>query len=257
MGLSLAARRLHVQLKSGTAGHEELRSLFNIDSLNLAGGESLALYGPSGSGKTTLLNLLAGLQQQPDAEVVWRDDAGTPEPNRRNDMTQLQGSAREIWRLNHAGLVFQQFQLFAAMTALENVLTPYRFDHWRCPSQAKTRAAELLTQFDVEPSTRTGQLSRGEQQRVAIARALVRQPAVVIADEPTASLDPTTASHVMDVLLQECLRRKVTLIVTTHDATFAPRFGHALALYNGRLTPIAATAAKRVLQYIDEPVIKK
>jgi putative ABC transport system ATP-binding protein len=256
MGLSLAARRLHVQLEAEIVGHRALRSLFNIDSLDLAGGESLALYGPSGSGKTTLLNLLAGLQQQSGAEIVWSDMASAPHPNRQHDIMQLRGSARETWRLKHAGLVFQQFQLFGAMTALENVLTPYRFDHWRCPPQAHLRAAELLDQFGIEASARTGRLSRGEQQRVAIARALVREPAVVLADEPTASLDPRTASHVMDILIQECSHRKVTLIVATHDATLAPRFDHALALHNGQLMPMASTTTKSLPERFDAPVLQ-
>ena len=242
MGLSLTACRLHVQLTAEAGGHQELRSLFKIDSLGLAGGKSLALYGPSGSGKTTLLNLLAGLQQHQGAEIVWSDSTLAPHAFIQQDITQLRGSARETWRLKHVGLVFQQFQLFGTMTALENVLTPYRFDHWRCPPQARLRAIELLHQLGVKALATTGRLSRGEQQRVAIARALVREPPVVLADEPTASLDPRTASNVMDVLIQECARRKVTLIVATHDATLAPRFDTALTLHSGQLKPLAVVA---------------
>lgn len=260
MGLSLTVRRLHVQLKAKTAGHVALRSLFNIDSLNLANGESLALYGPSGSGKTTLLNLLAGLQQHPDAEIVWSERAAEAQQathlNRQQDLMQLRGSAREMWRLMHAGLVFQQFQIFGTMTALENVLTPYRFDHWRCPPRARLRASELLGQFGIKPSARTDQLSRGEQQRVAIARALVREPAVVLADEPTASLDPTTASHVMDILIRECSHRMVTLVVATHDEALAPRFDHVLALHNGQLAPLASIGTECVPDRLEVSVRK-
>lgn len=251
MGLSLTARRLHVQLSAESVGQHALRSLFKIDHLQLPSGESLALYGPSGSGKTTLLNLLAGLQQQPESEIVWREEDNAPLENSQHDVAQLKGSARETWRLNHVGLIFQQFQLFGTMTALENVLTPYRFDHWRCPPQARLRAVDLLRQFDVEPSAHTGRLSRGEQQRVAIARALIRQPSVVLADEPTASLDPETAGRVMDVLIQECSRRKVTLIVATHDAALAPRFDHAMALHNGQLITTAFMTAQNTPQRFD------
>ena len=229
MGLRLAARHLQVRL---TAEGTE-RKLFSIDRLDLAPGATLALYGPSGSGKTTLLNLLAGLQHAPDAQVVWSD-----QQTGEHDTMQLHGTARDRWRLNHAGLVFQQFQLFGALSALENVLTPYRFDHWRIPAPARSRAGELLQQMGVEATARTGRLSRGEQQRVAIARALVRAPAVIFADEPTASLDPATAARVMDILMEQCTRHAITLVVATHDLTLAPRFDRALALRQGQLGPL-------------------
>jgi putative ABC transport system ATP-binding protein len=240
MGLSLSAVDLHVQLKTQGGGHHTLRSLFNIGQLDLAAGQSLALYGPSGSGKTTLLNLLCGLQYLAQAKVLWsRSDPG--EGDAQQDIMQLQGSASDQWRLKNAGLVFQQFQLFSSMTALENVLAPYRFDHWRCPLPARLRAAELLHQFGVTASAFAGRLSRGEQQRVAIARALVREPNVILADEPTASLDPATGARVMDILIDQCRQRQVTLIVATHDAALAPRFDHALTLHQGQLARLASS----------------
>ena len=235
MGLSLSAKHLRVQLPTGNTGVEATRSLLDIRALTVGSGESVAIYGPSGSGKTTLLHLLVGLQRSSGSSVLWRDAQG-----KQQDIAVLPDGAHEAWRLENAGLVFQQFQLFGQMTALENVLTPFRFRHWRCPPKGLVRARKLLSDFGIDGSAPTGWLSRGEQQRVAIARALVCEPAVILADEPTASLDPVSASLVMDTLLQQCSQLGVTLIVATHDSAFAPRFQRALALQNGQLAPVNA-----------------
>ena len=235
MGLSLTARRLHVQLGAAGGHRPQPRTLFDIAELDLAAGQSLVLYGPSGSGKTTLLNLLGGLQHLPGAQIVWGSDEASAFAQTQ-DLMQLDSTARDRWRLQNAGLVFQQFQLFATMTVLDNVLSPYRLDHWRCPPQAQVRALSLLDQLGIDARARTGQLSRGEQQRVAIARTLVRQPKLVLADEPTASLDPATATQVMDILIEQCRQRQVTLVVATHDTTLAPRFDHAMRLHQHQLS---------------------
>jgi putative ABC transport system ATP-binding protein len=237
MGLSLSVSQLHVQLKSHVAGQKALRRLFGIEHLELADGHSLALYGPSGSGKTTLLNHLAGLSRTPGSRILWTKTT-LGQTAWQQDVTQLQGSAVDRWRLQHTGLVFQQFQLFSIMSALENVLTPYRFDHWRCPESARQRAGQLLQEFGIVATAITGKLSRGEQQRVALARALVREPDVILADEPTASLDPVTADQVIDILVQKCRDQGLTLIVATHDTALAHRFDQTLTLQQGQLVPL-------------------
>jgi putative ABC transport system ATP-binding protein len=237
MGIDLLVRNLRIDLPAQlvTSSFEKNKSLensrllFSLERLSIASGESLALCGPSGSGKTTLLNVLAGLQRHATAEVVWSDAHHT------HDLMQLSGAAADRWRLQHAGLVFQQFEIFTSMSALENVISPYRFDHWRCPQAARARALDLLAQFEIPATAMAGTLSRGEQQRVAIARALIRQPQVVFADEPTASLDPATAKRVMDVLLAACAANTVTLIVATHDSALLQRFSRVLKLQNAQL----------------------
>lgn len=233
MGLRLAARDLHVRFHVGPSRQPHLQTLFHIDALNLAAADSLALYGPSGSGKTTLLHLLAGLQRTPDAQVSWHTDCAETPPV---DLMQLDDAARDAWRLQNVGIVFQQFQLLGSMTALENVLTPLRLDHWRCPKSARSSAMDLLSQFGIQADIRCGLLSRGEQQRVAIARALVRQPQLVLADEPSASLDPVTSARVMNVLIDQCRQRQITLIVATHDPSLANRFDRAVQLRDQRLS---------------------
>jgi len=239
MGLSLSASYLRVQLQTEVAGREAMRQLFDIEQLNLSAGQSLALYGPSGSGKTTLLNLLAGLSHLPGSKILWRKTT-LGQSDWHQDITKLQGGALDRWRLRNIGLVFQQFQLLPTMTALENVLAPYRFDHWRCPPSARERATVTLNQFGIAAKANTGRLSRGEQQRVALARALVRTPEVILADEPTASLDPVTAAQVMDILIQHCRSSGLTLIVATHDSALAPRFDRALTLRDGQLMPLTS-----------------
>lgn len=232
MGLQLNARRLHVQLAPGVTGGA-VRRLLSIDRFDVDAAQTVALYGPSGSGKTTLLHLLAGLQVLPQAQIAW--SAGTA---LAQDISTLGPAARDAWRLRNAGLVFQQFQLFADMSALDNVLTPYQLDHWRCPAAARLRAQQLLDTMCIPAAMPTYRLSRGEQQRVAIARALVRQPQVVFADEPTASLDVHTAQQVMQLLLQQCASQQITLLVSTHDSTLAPLFGRVLAIRDGQLAPL-------------------
>lgn len=239
MGLSLSASSLRVQLQTDVAGSGVTRQLFDIRQLNLNAGQSLALYGPSGCGKTTLINLLAGLSHLPGSKIVWRKSS-FGQPEWQQDATELQGRAADRWRLRNIGLVFQQFQLLPTMTALENVLAPYRFDHWRCPQSARERAMVTLEKFGIAAKVNTGRLSRGEQQRVALARALVRMPDAILADEPTASLDPVTAAQVMDILIQHCRDSGRTLIVTTHDLALAPRFDRALTLREGQLVPLAS-----------------
>ena len=245
MGLSLDARHLLLRLSTnGTTRRAPSeqdaggRTLFSIDQLALQAGESLAIYGPSGSGKTTLLHLLAGLQRLDCATVTWRGEEAAGRLG-AVELTQLSSTACDVWRLQNVGLVFQQIQLFSSMTALENVLTPVRFDHWSVPSDVQLRALALLDHFGVSATASTGRLSRGEQQRVAIARALIRRPAVVLADEPTASLDPLGAQHVMNLLTSECAVHGVTLIVATHDHSMSSKFHTAMTLHDGVLVALA------------------
>jgi putative ABC transport system ATP-binding protein len=235
MGLSLKARHLCVEWGADSSQKLPATKLFGIEELVLESGQSMALYGPSGSGKTTLLNNLAGLDESAHASLIWSDGAG-----RTCDIGALSARERERWRLVNMGLVFQQFQLFPAMSALENVLTPYRFDHWICPEAARTRARDLLQQFGVAASAQTATLSRGEQQRVAIARALVREPSAVVADEPTASLDSATSKVVMDLLFANCERLRATLIVATHDRALAARFDRVMEFRDGELVESTA-----------------
>jgi putative ABC transport system ATP-binding protein len=205
------------------------RVVLEVPALNIRGGAQIALCGPSGSGKTTLLNLLAGLRRPQRGTVAW----GTV------DLSTMSQRALERWRRESAGLVFQQFHLFPRLSAQENVLLPLRFDSWALAPDAKRRGAELLERVGVRAQGDLRTLSRGELQRVAVARALLRAPAIVLADEPTASLDGETGRALADLLCSLCREAGTTLVVATHDRALADRLDEVHEVVACRLQPQA------------------
>ena len=186
---------------------------FYCDEFRVAAGDQIALWGPSGCGKSTMLNLVTGLLR-PDAGVVRVD--GT-------ELQKLNEGQLDRFRGQNFGFVFQTFNLLKPFTALQNVLLGLQFSDTREPKEWKPRAKELLTRvglehrFNSKPTT----MSVGEQQRVAIARALANKQKIVVADEPTGSLDPKTAESVMALLLDMCAEENVTMLMVTHDKKIA------------------------------------
>lgn len=207
-------------------------TVLDIPTLRIAVGDRLGVSGPSGSGKTSLLHVLTGIERPTAGRIAW---GGV-------DLTSLGEGARDAWRRRNVGLVFQDFHLAPELTALENVLLPFRFDHWRLGGAQRERAHDLLASAGLtEPRRRAGLLSRGEQQRVAIARALVRKPRILAADEPTASLDAENGARIADLLLEAARRSGATLLVVTHDAALLGRLGSTIRIAGGALQE-AATA---------------
>ncbi len=193
-------------------------------SLRVDAGEIVALLGPSGSGKTTLLNMLA---------LIDRPQSGTLEIAGLRPWD-LGARARDEVRLSEVGLLFRELSLIRHLSVLHNVLLPA----WRLGSrEAEDYARDLLTQFGLHESLwrrAAGALSRADAQRVAIARALINQPAVVLADEPTGSLEGASANWVLDAL--ESLRgRDVATLIVTHDPAVAARADRTLDLVDGML----------------------
>lgn len=191
-----------------------------IESLTL-GREPIAITGPSGSGKTTLLNLLAGIETPTEGYVTFRDFS----------VSAAGDATRAAWRRRTLGFVFQDFQLIPALSALDNVLLPWRFDHAKVPATARAEAREALRRLGVTADRPARVLSRGEQQRVAILRALTRRPAALLADEPTASLDAETGRQITDLLLAEA--RDAHLVIVSHDANLLARMGRVIAVRDG------------------------
>jgi putative ABC transport system ATP-binding protein len=184
------------------------------DRLEVAPRTLLGISGPSGSGKTTLLHVLAGLLTPSSGQVRWGED----------DLVMLGEGARDRWRRGHVGLVFQDFHLIPELSARDNVLLPLWFGGWRAGADMIGRATALLTQVGLpDPQRRAAVLSRGEQQRVAIARALLGRPAILLADEPTASLDAETGAVVANLLTQAARETGATLIVVSHDPSLLAR----------------------------------
>jgi putative ABC transport system ATP-binding protein len=201
-------------------------TVLDIAGIELPAGSHSAVCGPSGSGKTTLLHVLCGIESPAAGRIFW-DGV---------DLFALGEAARDRWRRLNVGLVFQQFHLFASLSPLENVLLPARFRSFRVGTTAN-RARALLDRVGVRPAGETTHLSRGEMQRVALARALLFTPPLVLADEPTASLDAEAAAQVADLLFSGCRETGATLVLVTHDATLAARCDQVMNLAAGRLSP--------------------
>ena len=201
-------------------------SVLDIATASIAPGEAVALVGSSGAGKTTLLDVIAGLVVPAEGAVTW---GGQP-------VSALGETRRDLWRRAHLGFVFQNVQLVPELTARDNVLLPFLFGSWRVAAAGRQRGFDLLSALGLgDGAQRAGRLSRGEAQRVAVARALVTAPPLILADEPTASLDRANARLVGDLLLDDARRRGTTLIVATHDPDLVPRFDRSLHLAAGRL----------------------
>ncbi|MDO9415600.1 ABC transporter ATP-binding protein [Pararhizobium sp.] len=200
--------------------------VLSIDHLHIAAGSSVAITGASGSGKTTLVNIIAGLERAGQGSIDW---SGT-------DIARLSESRRDRWRGGNAGLVMQDFHLFPGLSALDNVLLPARLAG-AASKPVVERAADLLQQTGLHrPQQRIETMSRGEMQRVAVARALLRKPGVLIADEPTASLDAESGHAVGDLLLDLTATDKTTLIVVSHDSRLTQRLGRRIILDGGRIS---------------------
>jgi putative ABC transport system ATP-binding protein len=202
---------------------ERLRVLDGVD-LELSGGGSLAIQGPSGSGKSTLLGIVAGLEQ-PTSGTVEISGVVLGDLSERN-------LAR--FRARNQGFVFQAFHLLQHFSALQNVAIAAEIAGLENPGQA---AREALARVDLEERVDhlPGQLSGGECQRVAIARAVVARPSVLLCDEPTGSLDPASAAHVFDLLLDLHKDLGTTLVLVTHDPNLSSRMDRRLRLERGRV----------------------
>jgi putative ABC transport system ATP-binding protein len=208
-----------------TRGNERLDVLQDL-SVEVPGGEFMALMGPSGSGKTTLLNLIAGLDT-PSAGEVWV--AG----ERISSMSEAQ-LAR--WRTRNVGFIFQFYHLLPVLSAYENVELPLLL----LPMTAAQRRRQVTTALELVGLTdrmnhRPGQLSGGQQQRVGIARAVATDPTLIVADEPTGDLDARSADEILKLLdeLQRSLQK--TIIMVTHDPRAAERAQRILHLEKGQL----------------------
>lgn len=198
-----------------------------VPTLEIAAGEKVAVTGPSGSGKTTFINIVTGLERTKHGSVRW---GGA-------DLASLSEARRDRWRSAHVGLVMQEFYLCPGLSALENVLLPGRLSRVRPVAELKAEALRLLERVEIErPGQSVETMSRGQMQRVAVARALVTRPAIVVADEPTASLDADAGIAVANLLLQLAGEAGTTLIVASHEKRLIERLDRIIRLEAGQVT---------------------
>jgi putative ABC transport system ATP-binding protein len=208
--------------RNGTAAAQVLRGI----DLEIVRGECLFLVGPSGSGKTTLLSIL-GCVLSPDEGVL---------KILGEEVTGYSSTEQARFRREKVGFVFQRFHLFDALTAVENVRVA--FDLLGVPTgKATHKSRELLSLVGLADKTdsRVTQLSMGQKQRVALARALAGNPEIILADEPTASLDADSGFSSMQVLKELCQSLRKTVVVVTHDPRIVPIADRILKLADGRI----------------------
>ncbi len=209
--------------KTVKSGDQPLTILHPL-TLDIPGGQFLAIVGPSGSGKSTLLGLIAGLDA-PTSGAVVIDGV---------DITRLDEDALARLRGEKIGFVFQFFHLIPSLTAYENIAVPMEIAG---TPDVRRRTDALLQEVGLTGRAHhyPSQLSGGEQQRVALARALANAPAIVLADEPTGNLDTATGRHILELLREIHRARGTTIILVTHDAELAAIADSRLVLRDGRV----------------------
>lgn len=213
------------------AGGANIHALQQVSAEFLPGQLSV-IVGPSGSGKSTLLHALGGIVVPQHGLISFGATV----------VNQLDESRRDAWRLAHCGLVFQEFRLIDELDALGNVLLPAQFQQAGIPALLRARACELLERFDVpRRAGPVAKMSRGEQQRVALARALLLDPPLILADEPTASLDADNGQRIA-AALKALAQSGKTVITVTHDDKLVARADSLLRMQAGQVLPSIAGA---------------
>jgi len=209
-----------------------IRALVDV-SLELAPGDFFSLTGPSGCGKSTLLNLIGALDRPDSGSIVVGGER----------LEQLEDPAR--YRARTVGFVFQFHNLIPTLTALENVQVPM-FGRGLARREREARAQELLEECALAHRTRAypATLSGGERQRVAVARALANGPRLLLADEPTGSLDSSTGAQIVELLLALREQRGMTILLVTNDGEVAEAADRTLRLRDGRITEAGAPATR-------------
>jgi len=200
--------------------------VLDIPELTLERGTRAFLFGPSGSGKTTLLGVLAGVLEANEGDVTVLGE----------DLTSLSGPQRDAFRAEHIGYVFQMFNLIPYLSVLDNITLPVRMHAGRRArldgTGVKESAAQLAGHLHIgdllkKPVT---ELSVGQQQRVAACRALIGAPELIVADEPTSSLDFDRREDFLELLFQECERAGATLVFVSHDRALEGMFSRTISL---------------------------
>lgn len=201
-------------------------ALRNIN-LQVQAGEFVGVVGKSGAGKSTLLNMMNGVDTLSSGDVLVKNVSV-------HDMTE---DGRAQWRGKTMGVVYQSFQLLPMLTLIENITLPMDLAENFKPRESRERAMELLRMVELEEHANKlpAFISGGQQQRVAIARALANDPEILVADEPTGSLDSVTADLIFDLFAKLVYEKNKTIIMVTHDMGLSGKFGRCLTIADGEI----------------------
>jgi putative ABC transport system ATP-binding protein len=232
-----------VKIYKTTAG--DFTALKGI-SADIYAGEFVGVIGKSGAGKTTLLNMITGADSITSGEVIINPGNGSS-----TSIHLLNENSLAVWRGRNVGIIHQSFQLLPMLTLVENIMLPVDFSgHYRSRA-SKERAIELLKLVELEDHANKlpAYISGGQKQRVAIARSLANDPPIIVADEPTGSLDTITAETIFEIF-EKLIQEGRTIIMVTHDNNLGPRFTRRLHIADGSIVedsgiPIAAAQAQQ------------
>jgi putative ABC transport system ATP-binding protein len=217
-----------VKVYSTAAG--EFTALKGIN-LHVGAGEFVGIVGKSGAGKSTLLNMITGVDDLTSGEVIVNVKESAVSIHKMTE------DAIAFWRGHNLGVVYQSFQLLPMLTLVDNITLPMDLCGVYSPRESRERALELLRLVEIEEHADKlpAQISGGQQQRVAIARALANDPPILVADEPTGSLDSVTSDHIFEVFEHLVSDQGKTIVMVTHDESLKSRFTRTLGIADGEL----------------------
>jgi ABC-type lipoprotein export system ATPase subunit len=223
-------------------------------TVDIRQGEFLGITGKSGAGKTTLLNMISGVSELTSGQILFHW-VGNESPSPAVPIHTLNEDELALWRGKHLGIVYQSFELMPTLSLLENVMLPPDFSGTYQPLVSKKRALELLELVEIIDHAYKipAHISGGQKQRVAIARALVNDPHLIIADEPTGNLDSVTAETILQIF-EKLVDQGKTIVMVTHDASFAPRFSRRLQIVDGVVSSPTENLAKPVVSPAPEHI---
>ena len=220
-----------ISLKAVRFSYKHERLILSIPFFEVKAGEQVFLHGPSGSGKTTFLGLLTGVLKADEGEVSILG----------KNLSRFSAAERDRFRAAHIGYIFQQFNLIPYLSVMENILLPCKLSGERRSPSSEQEAVELIERLGLKrhQSDNVMRLSVGQQQRVAVARALIGGPQLLVADEPTSSLDEERQKDFLDLLLERTRDRRMTVVFVSHNRQFASAFDRSVSL--SELNEVQAT----------------
>ncbi len=234
-----------VKVYSTAAG--EFSALRRIN-LRVGTHEFVGIVGKSGAGKSTLLNMISGVDKITSGEVIAYSNGS------KVSIHDLNEDKIALWRGKNLGIVYQSFQLLPMLTLIENITLPMDLCGLFRPRESRERAMDLLHLVELEEHANKlpAYISGGQQQRVAIARALANDPPILVADEPTGSLDSVTADHIFEVFEHLVTDQGKTIIMVTHDGTLIPRFTRHLTIADGEIVEESLRSEHNAFEGISE-----